>query len=248
MDRMVFVNIAGFSDEERHALNLLFRISGEHATPFAPWEPNAPEPARLALIDGQASDARAEAASPRNAGIPLIWIGEGAPANAWRCFQRPIAWPQVVRAMDELFPAPLDIDIDFDGPDTQPPDTLPPDTPPARRVLIAAADRDDRLYIRAKLSLADLTQADDAESAAQALELARMNAYALAVVDFGLPGAKGWHFVRDLAQGPRPVANLIVIAERPTWIDRMRARRAGVAGFFEKPPHPGRFHRTLLRV
>jgi CheY-like chemotaxis protein len=247
MAQRVFVNVVGFTDEERHALNLLFRISGEHATPFSLWEPNAPEAARLAIIDGQSYEAQVEVELPRNANLPIIWVGDDAPARTWRRFPRPIAWPEVVQAMDELFPAPPDIELDFDGLDTQPPDTVPPDAM-RRRVLIAAADRDDRLYIRAKLSLADLTQADEAENAGEALELARMNDYVLAVVDFGLPGANGWDFLRELAKGQRPIAKAIVVADRPGAIEHVRAWFAGVTGFFEKPPHPGKLHKTLRQV
>ena len=71
--------------------------------------------------------------------------------------------------MDELFvpPEPVDFDLDFDESAAE---TWPP-TP--ERALIASADRDERLYLRAKLALADLTQADEAETGAQALELAR---------------------------------------------------------------------------
>lgn len=254
MAQRIFVNVVGFSDDERHALNLLFRISEEHETVFSSWEQDAPEAARLAIIDGQAYEAPVEVESPRNAQVPIIWIGDGAPERAVRKFARPISWPEVVQAMDELFPAAidldmdLDLDLDMDNVDTQPPDTLPPDTPPRRRVLIAAADLNERLYMRAKLSLADLTQADDATTAAEALELARMNNYALAIVDFDLPGSNGWDFVRELARGQRPIGKMIVTANRPNLVERMRALFTGVSGFFDKPPHPGKLHEILLHV
>jgi CheY-like chemotaxis protein len=255
MAQRVFVNVVGFSDEERHQLNVLFRISEEREVAFSVWEPGAPEAARLALVDSHSYEARIELESPRNADIPVIWVGDDPPARAWRAFPRPIAWPDVVQAMDELFPAPageMDFDLDLGGGgdelDTQPPDTLPPDMPPRRRVLIAAPTIEERLYLRAKLSLADLTQADDAQTAAEALELARDNDYVLAIVDFNLPGAEGWKFVRQLAGGQRPIAKVIVTAARAPLLHRLRAVFAPVAGFFEKPPHPGKLHEVLLRV
>jgi CheY-like chemotaxis protein len=246
MGQRIFVNVVGFADEERHALNLLFRISEEQGTAFMLWEPNAPEAARLAIIDGQSYQAQVELESPRNAAIPIFWVGDGAPQRAARTFARPISWPEVVRAMDELFPAPLDFDIDLDNVDTQPPASPPP--PADRRVLIAAASLEERLYVRAKLSLAGLTHADEATSAAEALELARANDYVLAVVDFGLAGMDAWAFLRDLAGGVRRVPKLIVTVDHPTLFDRLRARFAGITGFFEKPPHPGKLHRLLRQV
>jgi CheY-like chemotaxis protein len=247
MAQRVFINIVGFTDEERHALNLLFRISEEQGTAFSPWEPAAPEPPKAALIDGQSYEAPVELQSQRNAGLPLIWVGPGAPQHAWRVFQRPLAWPEVVQAMDELFPAPLDFDIDLDNVDTQPPE-IPPDATPARRALIAAADRDERLYLRAKLALAGLTHADEAENAADALEMARMNNYALAIVDFDLPGANGWAFLHDLASGQRAIAKVVVTSARASFLEHVRAWFAGLAGFFDKPPHPAKLHQVLTEV
>jgi len=256
MAQRIFVNVVGFADEERHALNLLFRISEEREVVFAPWEPNAPEAAQLAVVDGTSYEAQVEIESPRNAEVPIIWIGDGAPERTWRKFTRPIAWPEIVQAMDELFPAPIDFDIDFDSDsaedavnaDTQPPDTLPPDTPPRRRVLIAAADINERLYLRAKLSLSDLTQADEASTPAEALELVALNDYILAIVDFGLPGSNGWDFVRDLRTGPRPIARMVVIAPHLTLVARIRAWRAGVSDLLEKPPHPAKLHDIFQSV
>jgi len=246
MAQRVFVNVVGFTDEERHALNLLFRISGEQGTPFVLWEPHAPERARLAIIDGQSYEAQVELEHPRNADLPVIWVGDDPHQRTWRRFSRPIAWPEVVKAMDELFPAPPDLVLDFDELDTQPPDPSPGGAPAPKRVLIASADRDERLYIRAKLSLVNLTQADEAENAAEALELARMNDYALAIVDFELPGSNGWDFTHDLARGQRPIKKTVVIAERGGMFEKLRARFAGVDGFLVKPPHPGRLH-LLMR-
>ena len=248
MAQRVFINIVGFTDEERHALNLLFRISEEQGTTFSPWEPAAPEPPKAALVDGQSYEAPVEAESPGNADVPLIWVGPGAPKRAWRVFQRPISWPEVVQAMDELFPAPLDFDVDLDNLDTQPPDPVPLDAAPPRRALIAAADRDERLYLRAKLALAGLTQADEAENAADALEMARMNDYVLAIVDFDLPGANGWTFLRDLSHGQRPIAKVVVTSARASLMEHVHAWFAGLAGFFDKPPHPGKLHQVLTEV
>jgi DNA-binding response OmpR family regulator len=96
--------------------------------------------------------------------------------------------------------------------------------------------------------LADLCEADEAESAAQALEFARDNNYVLAVVDFGLPDSDGWTLHKELAQGPRAVPKVIMTKARPSLGERLRARFAGLTGFFEKPPHPGKLHETLLKI
>jgi CheY-like chemotaxis protein len=251
MAQRVFVNVVGFTDMERHALNAVFRLSEGQDTAYSLWEPQAPQAARLALIDGQSYEAPVELQSPRNADIPIIWVGSNAPQAAIRRFERPIAWAEVVQAMDDLvgpMSEPVDFDIDFDDVQTRPPDTQPPELPPRRRALIVNADRDERLYLRAKLALAALCEADEAETAAQALELTRDNDYVLAVVDFNLPDANGWKLLKELGEGRRPVAKVIMTKKRPSLRERVHAWFAGVTGFFEKPPHPGKLHELLLKV
>ena len=254
MAQRVFVNVVGFTDVERHALNSVFRLSVEQEYKYFLWEPSAPEPPRLALIDGESREAAVALESLRPKDTPLIWVGPSAPGRAIRSFRRPIPWASIVQAFDDLVgPASevVDFDIDLDNVDTQPPqaqDTLPPEMPPRRRALIVNADRDERLYIRAKLALADLCEADEAESAAQALELARGNDYVLAVVDFALPDADAWTLYKELAQSPRPVPKVIMTKAHPSFGERLRASFAGVTGFFEKPPHPGKLHQMLLKV
>lgn len=267
MSQRVFVKVVGFSDVERHALNTVFRLSEDHDTAYCLWMPDAPEAPGLALIDGQSYESGFDRESPsRQLDLKTIWVGEGAPPDAWRVFARPIYWPNIVQAMDSLYGAPpeldfdldsaaapepaLDLDLDFDlgGPEDAP-DTQPADPgPPAKRALIIAAARDDRLYMRARLSLADLTQADDAASAAEALELMRAQPYAVALVDFNLPDVDGWDFVRQLVAGKAAIAHVIVLTPFVSLPDRYHAWRSGVTACLAKPPDPERLRELLSRV
>ena len=254
MIQRVFVKVIGFTDAERHALNSVFRLSVEQDTKYFAWEPGAPESAKLVLVDGDSYEGRVEAESQSD-DTPIVWVGAAPPARAIRTFHRPIPWSEVVRAMDELvgpMSEPIEYDIDFGDVETQPPadaqDTVPPNEPPRRRALIVNVDRDERLYIRAKLALAELCEADEAETGAQALELARDNNYVVAVVDFGLPDADGWKLVKELSEGPKPVGKVIVTKARPGFGEGFRARFAGAMGFFAKPPDPGKLHDLLTKV
>lgn len=247
MAQRIFVKVAGFTDVERHALNTMFRLSEQRGTVYTLWESGAPEPPKLALIDGQAYEARLELESPRNALLKLIWVGAVAPAHAWRVFDRPLSWPDVVNAMDELFtpPEPLDFDLAFDegaGGSRFPGDV------PTKRALIASPDRDERLYLRAKLALAELTQADEAETGARALELARAHHYAVALVDFALPDVDGWAFIKELTEARPVIEHVIVTKARASVGERARGWFAGAKGFFDKPPHPGKLQDLLHKV
>lgn len=263
MAQRVFVKVVGFDEKERHALDSAFRLSEDQGGAYSLWDRQTPSAAQLALIDGYSLQAQAEFEVAREGGIPVIWVGPRAPAMAMGSFDRPIPWDDVVRSMAERVAASsaavafdLDVDVDvglgavdFDFDDV---DTLPPGVPssdePRRRALIVNADRDERLYIRAKLALAQLCEADEAETAAQALELARASDYVIAVVDFHLPDADGWGLLRDLGRSKRPIAKVILTKVRPSLAERLQARIAGAAGLFEKPPHPTKLHELLMKV
>jgi CheY-like chemotaxis protein len=246
MAQRVFVKVIGFTDVERHALNTVFRLSEQRETIYSLWLPEAPEPPQLALIDGQSYEARLELEAPKNGQLRLIWVGAVAPAEAWRTFERPISWPDVVNAMDELFTPPEVLDFDFEA-DSGMADTQPPDMPPVKRALIASADRDVRLYMRARLSLADLTQADEAETGAQALELTRTHEYAVALVDLALPDVDGWAFVKELGETKPAIPHVILTKAQASLPEHLRAWLGG-ASLFGNPPHPGKLQALLERV
>lgn len=248
MAQRVFIKVVGFTDVERHALNTVFRLSEERGTSYALWAADMPVTPQLALLDANAYESRFEAESTGSAGLKIVWVGERPPANTWRAFERPIVWTEVVQAMDQLFVSTdVDFDLAFDedpgGPDTQPSQI----EEPGKRALIASPDRDERLYLRARLALADLTQADEAETAAQALELMRNNAYSVALFDFALPGTEGWAFLKQLKAAQPTLAHVIVTKNRVTLPERVRGWFAG-AGVFDKPPHPAKLNALLLKV
>lgn len=243
----VFVKVVGFTDAERHALNTVFRLSQEGHVSYSPWEADAPAAPRMLLVDGEDASAAAEVAIARQAGVPFTWIGPRAPGGAWQCFTRPLAWPDVVMALDEFFlPGPeLDIDLDADPLDTRPTLVLGPGGRPCR-ALVVSAGLEERLYVRAKLSLALWTLADEAESPPRALELARTQDYELAVLDLA-PWVDPWPLVEELRALQPALRGVLLLQPRPTLFQRLRASRAGVT-LMRKPPHPGRLHDLLARL
>src|SRR5262245_16682561 len=96
MAQRIYIKVVGFSDEERHVLNTVFRLSEQCRTMYQLWGPTAAELPRAVLLDGQSWEARVEAESPLHANLRLMWVGAGAPATVWRSFQRPIAWQEVI--------------------------------------------------------------------------------------------------------------------------------------------------------
>lgn len=265
MSQRVFVRVIGFTDVERHALNTVFRLSQQRDVAYSLWMPDAPEAPGLVLVDSLSYEALMTVESPSlDTQIKIIWVGESAPANAWRVFDRPLHWPHVVQAMDGLYGPPpdldfdlehapsLDLDLDFSldpGQDANGPDTQPPEPAPVtRRALIVAADLSERLYLRARLALADLTLADEAQSAADAMELARAESYAVAVIDFDLPDMPGWDFVKQLRQRHPAIAHVVLTKRGATLADQARAWFAGIDACLAKPTDPERLRGLLEKV
>jgi CheY-like chemotaxis protein len=246
----VFVKVIGFSDVERHALNTLFRLSEERETGYALWNAELGVGAQMALIDSESHEAMVEFEAPSNEGMRMVWVGSQPPERAWRSFQRPIDWPAVISAMDQLFMPPPDIEVslDFDLDVPEAPAAPPEGAGAVKRALIANADRAERLYIRARMSLADLTQADEAETAADALELARNHRYDVAVVDYALPGKGGYELVRQLGQAEQRIPHLIVTKEKLSAAEKARALLGRQPIVLEKPVHPLKLTALLRRV
>ncbi len=246
MAQRVYVKVVGFADEERHALNTLFRLSEQCMTMYQPWSPTAREAARLALLDGSSYEARLEVESPANADVRMLWIGDDPPPQVWRSFPRPVAWTEVIEGMDALFQADeLDFDLDLGTGipvvETQPGMSL-------KRALIVSPNRDQRLYLRARLSLAHLTLADEAESGAQAMEAARTKKYDFAVLDFTLPDMDAWDLLRQLREGQRRIEHIGMLKSHRSLPEHVRAWLGGAEAFLDQPPDPERLERWLQKL
>jgi CheY-like chemotaxis protein len=240
MAQRVFIKVVGFSDEERHALNTVFRLSEQCLTMYQLWTASSPEQPRVALLDAQSWEARVEAESPLHRDLRVLWVGPNAPASVWRAFPRPLAWPDVIEALDQLFAPESSLDLDLaQGPDS---------VMSQKQALIVSADRDQRLYLRARLALSRLTLADEAESGTQALELARSKQYDLALVDSHLGDVDAWTLLRQLRQGPTAIRHVALTQAHRTVQERVRAWAAGADALLEDPPHPGRLDAWLSRI
>jgi len=240
MVQRVFIKVVGFSDEERHALNTVFRLSEQCLTMYQLWTPVAPEPPRIALLDGQSWEARVEAESPLHRDLRLFWIGANPPAAVSRAFPRPLPWPEVIEALDQLFAPEAALDVDLgQGPDS---------VMSQKQALIVSANRDQRLYLRARLALARLTLADEAESGAQALELARARPYDLALLDCSLPDMDVWLLLRQLRQGGHAIRHVAMTQSERSVPERLRAWLGGADALLENTPHPGRLDAWLSRI
>ncbi|MGV3492654.1 MAG: response regulator transcription factor [Ramlibacter sp.] len=239
MAQRIFIQVIGFTDEERHALNTVFRLSEQTRTMYQLWTPEAGEGPRVALLDGESYEARLAAESPLNRGLRMLWVGPHAPATVWRSVQRPIAWPEVIEAIDAALAAEDGVDLELGE---------PPLPMSGKHALIVSPDASQRLYLRARLALARVTLADEAGSAALALELARDRQYDVAVVDCAVGDADPWSLLRQLRTGRKPIPHVALTKAGGSLPERVRAWIAGADAFLDQPPHPARMEAFLSRL
>lgn len=240
MGSTVFVKVVGFRDVERHALNTLFRLSAERSTCYALWTPESPVLPHIALIDTESYEAGMMLASPTlNRNLKLICVGPGAPQHAWRAFSRPLNWTAVIHAMDQLFAA-ADVDIDI-GLDGEANSIIPPGV---RVALLVEPSRDERLYLRARLALAGLIEADEAETVAQAQVMARERHYDIVIVNVDTAD-EPWALVDRLVAAKPPIGSVVVTTANKAWQVNERAEQAGCRAVLDKPYDPGHMFRVL---
>ena len=243
MGTTVFVKVVGFREVERHALNTLFRLSDDRPTTYAVWTPDAPVMPHVALIDVESYEAGLALASPGlNRNLKLICVGAGAPAHAWRVFSRPLNWTAVLHAMDQLFAKPtVDISLEIDG------DSGAAIPPGVRLTLVVDPSRDERLYLRARLSLAGLIEVDEVESVAQAQAKVRERHYDVVIIDVDTPDDP-WGLVERLVSMDPPIGSVVITTVNNSWQMHERAELAGCRAVLDKPYDPGHVFRVLTMV
>lgn len=246
MGPSIYVKVVGFRDAERHALNTIFKLSTGQSTAYSLWTPDAPVPPHLALIDLDAYEAVLELASTEsNPDLKIICVGEGAPDHVWRTFERPLHWPEVVKAMDSLYAAVEVMDADLDFGDTNAGFGAPLG---ARKCLLVDPSREDRMYLRARLALAGHTEVEDVGSGALALELARQRHFDLVIVGLGIPDMDGWALIRQLVDLEPAIGMVIVSTTDKSWHMREHAEKSGCAGLLERPYDPMQIIELLRKI
>ncbi len=245
MPSTVLVKIVGFRDVERHAINTVFRLSMDRIPSYWLWTPDAPVKPHLALIDVDSYEGGLEIASPTfNSNLKLICVGKRSPPGAWRVFERPLNWPAVVYAMDQLFTGSAGTDIDLDTGES----SAAIIAPGVKVSLLLDASRERRLYLRARLAIAGLFEVDDAHTGAQALDMARRKRYDLVIVNSDVSDMDGWKLIDQLVALEPAVGSVILTTRNTSWQMTQRAEHAGVQSVLEIPFDPAQVARSLQIV
>lgn len=245
LKQRIYVNVVGFTDTERHALNTVFRLSDEanREVWYAPWVPSAKGAtsavmnAEVALVDGESVEAVLSHAKAMPPGQRLIWVGAHAPRHAWRVWKRPIRWADVLHDLDAAFAA-KQADSGFLDFDVTTPQPLFLDSgeqaPPLRRALLVAAKGKDLLALRAHLMAAGVDELDETDMTDFAAELIGRNTYCCGVFNMDVAHVDAWALARLFADR-HPQAMTLGITEHAGplaawWSKRLVRRETQKAG------------------
>ncbi len=242
---VVWVKVVGFSDTERHSINTLFRLSEGACPAYALWTPEAQAAPNVLLLDVDSYEAGLEMVSPSfNSNLKYICVGDEPVCNAWRSFARPVDWSALIHVLDGLFTAQGEVDIDIGLYS----DTDKPVPPGVRVSLMVGMSREERLYLRARLAIAGLTDVDEADSAQEANARTALRRYDLVVVSLDVQDADPWGLVDGLKNLPEPPHAVIVATHTPSWRSMERAEQSGCLGLLEIPFNPEQVIDLLHKV
>lgn len=230
---------------ERHSLNTLFRLSVRQTPAYCLWTHDAPGPPHVTLIDMDCYEAEIELASPTfNPNLKIICVGAKAHSKAWRSFQRPVDWNVMVQVLDGLFASHAYVDVvtGFDVLDEQ---TVPPGM---RVTLVVGLKPTECMYLRARLSLAGLTDVDEFDTAEQAGASMAHRHYDVIIVGLELSDIDPWALVQSFKAMATPPQAVIVATEKPSWSAMERAEQMGCAGLLEIPFNPPQVMGLLQKV
>jgi hypothetical protein len=264
LKQRIYVNVVGFTDKERHSLNTVFRLSTDGEVQYAPWVPSVSGSApmlmnaEVALVDGDSAEAVLSHAKAMPVGQRLIWVGSDAPDHAWRVWERPIRWADVVHDLDAVFAARQADSgfLDFDVTTPQPLflDTGEP-APVLRRALLVGAKGKDLLALRAQLLSARVDELDETDMTDYAAELIGRNQYCCGVFNMDDAHLDAWSLARLFADR-HPQAMTLGITEHAgplaAWWNKRLVRRgtqkAGVNALLGLPLRPAELAQCMERL
>ena len=230
----IYVQVVGFNDVERHALNTVFRLSEERELSYAPWipltAPGVQAPTRLAevaLVDGDCAEAVLSHARETPAGQRLIWIGPNAPAHAWRVLGRPIQWAAMLNDLDAVFAA-RQIDSGFLDLHVTQPGALEPDSGLQNKRALVVGAAAERGQLAAWLAGVGVSDVDAADSTETALECIGRHRYVCGVFDLDEHHVDTWQLARLFAQhnfGALTVGVSEHADPLAPWLNRRRLKR-----------------------
>lgn len=236
----VWVKVVGFSLEEQHAIQTLLRLSEGECIRFKLWQPGDMLAPNVLIIDADSHAAELEIQSSTfNAQTKSIVVGHGIVIEgAWRIFERPLVWADVLRELEALFVA-TDVDIDLHGPEDAQVDTHLSVPPGYKTGLIVGLAREEQLYLKARLSLQGITHVDEVDTAGDAAQRMGQQTFDVVVLSQDLPDADLGPFIQALRERGDSKMAVVAVLRNSNWQQLSALEALGTKGVLEIPfvPH-----------
>ncbi len=246
----VLVKVIGFSPEERHAIQTMLRLSQEGDVRFRLWKTADKLAPNVLLLDADSLEAALEVQSPTfTPQIKSIVVG-GATAfveGAWRVFQRPLNWAEVLRALETLFVA-AHPDISLHAPEDENPQDAALIPPGYKTALIIGLQREQQMYLKARLSLQGIAHVLEASDAGQAAEYLGQQGFDIVIVSQHLPDADSASLIQALRAHTHVPHAIIVVMAQNDWASTQKIESLGVAGVLEFPFSPHQVAELFARI
>lgn len=246
----VLVKVIGFSAEERHAIQTLLRLSEDGDVRFKLWRPGDSLAPNVLLLDADSHEAALEVQSPTFTPQTksIVVGGDGASiGGAWKVFQRPLNWAEVLRELEALF-VTTQTDIPIHTPEDESQACVVPIPPGYKTALIIGLPREHQMYLKARLSLQGIAHVLEASDAGQAAEYLGQQGFDIVIVSQSLPDADAASLIQALrAHACAPHAIIVVVA-RNSWASLQKIENLGVTGVLELPFMPHQVGELFARI
>jgi CheY-like chemotaxis protein len=246
MGAPIYVKVLGFADVERHALNTIFRLAQDSEPHYELWTVDTPVPPHVALVDLDLHESDVMLASPNhNANLKVIGVGARQHPAAWRHFERPVPWTEVLEALASLF---LTVDLDLTESSQEAPDTVINVAPGMKMCLVVDDVKEHQLYLRTRLALSGVVHVHEATTAESGLEQAKQRYLDVVIVSAELPQVDVFALIEKLAALEPAIGSLVLTAKDASWQVRERAEQLGCVGVLAQPFDPVEVQRLLSKT
>lgn len=248
----VLVKVIGFSAQERHAIRTLLRLSEEGDVRFRLWKQADRLAPNVLLLDADSHEAALEVQSPaftpQTKSIVVGGRDTGiSPHGAWKVFQRPLNWAEVLQELELLFVAEK-MDIPLHAPEDEMSQVAVTIPPGYKTAIIIGLQREEQMYLKARLSLQGIAHVTEANDAGQAAQYLGQQCFDIVIVSQQLPDANAPAFIQALRAQARAPHAIIVVAHRSDWASIQTMESLGVSGVLEFPFIPQQVGELFARV
>jgi CheY-like chemotaxis protein len=246
----VLVKVIGFSPEERHAIQTMLRLSQEGDVRFRLWKAADKLAPNVLLLDADSLEAALEVQSPSfTQQTKSIVVGGTTDSmeGAWRVFQRPLNWAEVLNALEGLFVVAR-TDISLHAPEEELQQDLPQIPPGYKTALIIGLEREQQMYLKARLSLQGIAHVLEASDAGQAADYLSQQGFDIVIVSQQLPDADSSSLIQALRAHTHTPHAIIVVMAQNDWASMQKIESLGVAGVLELPFSPHQVAELFARI